>query len=77
MPRPHYPAIKLNDKWCLEYGMPSTHAIVSIAIPISILYFTRNRYDYNITVAVFIAVLWSLIICLSRLYSGMHTVLVT
>ena len=39
------PVIQLESKWALEYGMPSTHAMVGLAIPTSILYFTYGRYQ--------------------------------
>ncbi|KAK0076931.1 hypothetical protein PV325_004654, partial [Microctonus aethiopoides] len=33
-PRPACPpAVRLQNKWSLEYGMPSTHASVSVSIP--------------------------------------------
>lgn len=39
------PVIQLESKWALEYGMPSTHAMVGLAIPVSILLFTYGRYQ--------------------------------
>ena len=39
------PVVQLESKWALEYGMPSTHAMVGLAIPVSILYFTYGRYQ--------------------------------
>lgn len=68
--------IKLQRKWALEYGMPSTHAMVAVSIPFSILLYTMNRYQYNVPVGLFIAVMWCTVVCVSRLYLGMHTVLV-
>lgn len=56
--------------------MPSTHAMVGVSIPFSILLYTMNRYQYNIPVGLFIAVIWCAVVCVSRLYLGMHTVLV-
>ena len=41
------PVIQLESKWALEYGMPSTHAMVGLAIPASILYFTYGRYQVS------------------------------
>lgn len=44
-PRPSSPPVfKLESKWSLEYGMPSTHAIVGAAVPLTIIYFTSSRY---------------------------------
>ena len=48
-PRPSSPpVIQLEKKWALEYGMPSTHAMVGLAVPMSILYFTIGRYHVRI-----------------------------
>ncbi|XP_044271390.1 sphingosine-1-phosphate phosphatase 1-like [Tribolium madens] len=74
-PRPGPPVLRLQNKWSLEYGMPSTHAMVAVAFPFSFLLCTMNRYQYNIPLGMVIAVLWCSIICLSRLYLGMHSVL--
>lgn len=42
-PRPGFPVSRLQKKWALEYGMPSTHAMVSVAIPFSVLIYTYER----------------------------------
>lgn len=69
------PAVRLQDKWSEEYGMPSTHAMIGISIPFSVVLFTMNRYIYPISIGWTIATLWCTIVCMSRLYLGMHTVL--
>ena len=47
-PRPSMPpVIQLESKWALEYGMPSTHAMVGLAIPTSIIWFTYGRYQVS------------------------------
>ncbi|KAK0169575.1 hypothetical protein PV328_011867 [Microctonus aethiopoides] len=75
-PRPACPpAVRLQNKWSLEYGMPSTHASVSVSIPFSIILFTMNKYNYSITLGIIIVLIWSTLICISRLYLGMHSVL--
>ncbi|KAK9886069.1 hypothetical protein WA026_014853 [Henosepilachna vigintioctopunctata] len=74
-PRPGAPVIRLHDKWALEYGMPSTHAMVGVSIPFSVILYTMNRYVYNVPLCFLLALTWCTIICLSRLYLGMHTVL--
>ncbi|XP_017782329.1 PREDICTED: sphingosine-1-phosphate phosphatase 1-like [Nicrophorus vespilloides] len=74
-PRPGYPVIRLQNKWALEYGMPSTHAMVGISIPFSVLLFTLSRYQYNVALGLAFAVTLCTLICMSRLYLGMHTVL--
>lgn len=76
-PRPGPPVIQLQHKWAMEYGMPSTHAMVGVSIPFSVLLYTMDRYQYNIPFGLCIAIIWCTLICLSRLYLGMHTVLVS
>ncbi|KAJ8938315.1 hypothetical protein NQ318_005333 [Aromia moschata] len=56
--------------------MPSTHAMVGVSIPFSVLLFTMNRYQYNVPLGMCIAIVWCALICFSRLYLGMHTVLI-
>lgn len=42
-PRPPKPVVKLQSKWAAEYGLPSTHAMVGVSIPFSILLYTHDR----------------------------------
>lgn len=45
-PRPKSPpVIRLEDRYELEFGMPSTHAMVGVAIPFSLLIFMSGRYE--------------------------------
>ncbi|KAJ2942562.1 hypothetical protein O0L34_g11094 [Tuta absoluta] len=74
-PRPGYPVRKLQTKWAVEYGMPSTHAMVAVTIPFSILLYTMNRYQYPVHWGLLIAIAWCTLICVSRIYLGMHSVL--
>lgn len=75
-PRPSCPpVVRLQKKWALEYGMPSTHAMVGVSIPLSVILYTMNRYQYSVILGVLFAVGWCSVICLSRLYLGMHSVL--
>ncbi|KAL7305392.1 hypothetical protein TKK_0002135 [Trichogramma kaykai] len=75
-PRPSCPpVVRLQNKWSLEYGMPSTHAMCAVSIPFSVLFFTMNRYIYSFPAGCATAFLWCTLICVSRLYLGMHTVL--
>lgn len=74
-PRPGYPVKKLQEKWAIEYGMPSTHAMVGVSIPFSVLLYTMDRYQYPIYLGVIIALSWCTLICVSRIYLGMHSVL--
>lgn len=58
-PRPSCPpAVRLQKKWSLEYGMPSTHAMIAVAIPFSVIIFTMNRYVYSYPVGFIVATLW-------------------
>lgn len=75
-PRPGYPVKKLQEKWAIEYGMPSTHAMVGVSIPFSVLFYTMDRYQYPIHWGVLISCAWCTLICVSRVYLGMHSVLV-
>ncbi|CAM1297286.1 SGPP1 (predicted), partial [Pycnogonum litorale] len=44
--RPASPPVVCMEKlYAQEYGMPSTHAIVGVSVPFSLLIFTMNRYD--------------------------------
>ncbi|EEB14759.1 sphingosine-1-phosphate phosphatase, putative [Pediculus humanus corporis] len=74
-PRPSYPAKRIQKKWAEEYGMPSTHAMIAVSIPFSVLIFTMNRYIYSFTFGILFSITWCVIICISRVYFGMHTVL--
>lgn len=47
-PRPAAPpVVHLEPHYVVEYGMPSTHAMVGAAVPFSFLYFTHNRYEVS------------------------------
>ncbi|KAH9509328.1 Sphingosine-1-phosphate phosphatase 2 [Bulinus truncatus] len=75
-PRPKSPpVIPLEERYELEYGMPSTHAMVGVAIPFSVFIFMCGRYELNIPLSLLIAVTWCLLVSLSRLYLGMHSLL--
>lgn len=75
-PRPACPPVfRLQSKWALEYGMPSTHAMVGVSIPFSVILYTMNRYKYPVWAGIFIALCWSTVISVSRIYLGMHSVL--
>ena len=48
-PRPASPpVIRLEKRYELEYGMPSTHAMVGAGLPFSIFFFTIGRYEVRI-----------------------------
>ncbi|XP_066600646.1 sphingosine-1-phosphate phosphatase 2-like isoform X2 [Prorops nasuta] len=75
-PRPSCPpAVRLQSKWSQEYGMPSTHAMIGVSIPFSVVLFTMNRYTYQFPIGCLIAFLWCTLVSTSRIYLGMHTIL--
>lgn len=58
-PRPACPpAVRLQSKWSQEYGMPSTHAMVGVSIPFSVVIFTINRYIYSVPAGCLTATIW-------------------
>jgi len=74
-PRPEMPiVVQIEKKWALEYGMPSTHAMVGLAVPAASIFFTFNRFDYYLIPCLVAAASWCLLVCSSRLYLGMHSV---
>lgn len=76
VPRPSVPpVVRLDTKWVLEYGLPSTHAMVGVTMPFSIFAFSVTRYQLDWSWCLAFAFLWCTIVCLSRLYLGMHSVL--
>lgn len=70
------PVVRLEDRYELEYGFPSTHAMAALSISIS---FLRLHFDiefnsdkfWTILITCFICIS----ICLSRIYLGMHSIL--
>lgn len=49
IPRPASPpVIRMEDRYALEYGMPSTHAMVGAGIPFGIFFLTKERYIVSI-----------------------------
>ncbi|XP_066201912.1 sphingosine-1-phosphate phosphatase 2 [Saccopteryx leptura] len=75
-PRPSSPPVVILEKRIIaEYGMPSTHAMAATAISFTLLISTMDRYQYPFALGLTMAVVFSALVCLSRLYTGMHTVL--
>ncbi|KAL7044374.1 hypothetical protein ACKWTF_001898 [Chironomus riparius] len=73
--RPKSPAIKMQKKFSNEYSLPSTHAMSSPSIAVTIVYYALERYDVNLAVCAVLTVLWISIVSWSRVYLGMHSVL--
>ncbi|GCB79540.1 hypothetical protein scyTo_0016972, partial [Scyliorhinus torazame] len=72
---PSPPVVKLEVRVDAEYGMPSTHAMAATAIPFSFLLASMNRYKYPCELGLLLALAICALVSLSRIYTGMHTVL--
>uniref|UniRef100_A0A667WM58 Sphingosine-1-phosphate phosphatase 2 n=1 Tax=Myripristis murdjan TaxID=586833 RepID=A0A667WM58_9TELE len=76
LPRPlSPPVVKLETRVIAEYGLPSTHAMAATAISFTLLLSATSRIQFQFEVGLLIAVVLSSLVCLSRLYTGMHSVL--
>jgi len=72
-PRPAMPpVIQLERKWALEYGMPSTHSMVGLGIPLSFFLFSSLSLPLHIPVVT--TIVWCALVSTSRIYLGMHSV---
>ncbi|XP_056250307.1 sphingosine-1-phosphate phosphatase 1-like [Seriola aureovittata] len=75
-PRPASPpVVKVEMFYNSEYSMPSTHAMSGTAIPFSLFFMTYGRWEYPFTLGFSLALCWCLLVCISRIYMGMHSVL--
>ncbi|XP_063771979.1 sphingosine-1-phosphate phosphatase 2 [Pseudophryne corroboree] len=75
-PRPSSPpVVKLETRVEAEYGMPSTHTIAATAISFTFLLASVGRYQFPFLLGFVVALCLSTLVSLSRLYTGMHTVL--
>ena len=76
VPRPSSPPVaRLDTKWLLEYGLPSTHAAVGLAMPGTVFIFSASRYQIDYVSCAVLVGLWCLAVSASRVYLGMHSVL--
>ncbi|XP_047449362.1 sphingosine-1-phosphate phosphatase 2 [Mugil cephalus] len=76
LPRPvSPPVVKLETRVDAEYGLPSTHAMAATAIFFTFLLSAPSRIQFQFEVGLLIAVTLSSLVCLSRVYTGMHSVL--
>ncbi|KAM4543143.1 sphingosine-1-phosphate phosphatase 1 [Odontesthes bonariensis] len=69
------PVVKVEMFYNSEYSMPSTHAMSGTAIPFSLFLLTLGRWEYPSTLGFSLALCWCLLVCSSRIYMGMHSVL--
>ncbi|XP_029133731.2 sphingosine-1-phosphate phosphatase 2 [Labrus bergylta] len=76
LPRPlSPPVVKLETRVDAEYGLPSTHAMAATAISFTLLLSAPSRIQFQFEVGLLLAVTLSSLVCLSRLYTGMHSIL--
>uniref|UniRef100_UPI0037E7E0E3 sphingosine-1-phosphate phosphatase 1 n=1 Tax=Semicossyphus pulcher TaxID=241346 RepID=UPI0037E7E0E3 len=69
------PVVKVEMFYNSEYSMPSTHAMSGTAIPFSLFFLTYGRWEYPFSLGFSLALCWCLLVCVSRIYMGMHSVL--
>uniref|UniRef100_A0A3P8RV92 Sphingosine-1-phosphate phosphatase 1 n=1 Tax=Amphiprion percula TaxID=161767 RepID=A0A3P8RV92_AMPPE len=69
------PVVKVEMFYNCEYSMPSTHAMSGTAIPFSLFLLTYGRWEYPSSLGFCLALSWCLLVCSSRIYLGMHSVL--
>ncbi|XP_042593307.1 sphingosine-1-phosphate phosphatase 1 [Cyprinus carpio] len=75
-PRPASPpVVKVEMFYNSEYSMPSTHAMSGTAIPLSLFLLTYRRWEYPLLLGLSLAISWCVLVCLSRIYMGMHSIL--
>jgi sphingosine-1-phosphate phosphatase 1 len=76
LPRPSAPpVIQLEKHYSTEYGLPSTHAMTSIALSNYLFFYTYNYYHYPWIYGFIVVVSWVFLTCISRLYLGVHSVI--
>uniref|UniRef100_A0A8B9HGH7 Sphingosine-1-phosphate phosphatase 2 n=2 Tax=Astyanax mexicanus TaxID=7994 RepID=A0A8B9HGH7_ASTMX len=76
LPRPTAPpVVKLEWRVDAEYGLPSTHAMAATAISFTLLLSAPERVQFEFELGLVLAVVLSGLVCLSRLYTGMHSAL--
>ncbi|XP_019335470.2 sphingosine-1-phosphate phosphatase 1 [Alligator mississippiensis] len=75
-PRPASPPVlKLEVFYNSEYSMPSTHAMSGTAIPLALVLLSYGRWQYPLIYGLIFAVCWCSLVCFSRIYMGMHSIL--
>ncbi|XP_034017494.1 sphingosine-1-phosphate phosphatase 1-like [Thalassophryne amazonica] len=69
------PVVKVEVFYNSEYSMPSTHAMTGTAIPFCLLMLSYGRWQYPFFFGLCLALSWSVLVCVSRVYMGMHSIL--
>jgi len=76
LPRPPSPPVtKLETHYETEYGWPSTHAMVSLVLPLYMVYAAVDLgHALSLPLCLLLCFIWCASITLSRLYCGVHSV---
>ncbi|XP_068580696.1 sphingosine-1-phosphate phosphatase 1-like [Cebidichthys violaceus] len=69
------PVVKVEVFYNSEYSMPSTHAMTGTAMPFCLFMLTYGRWQYPFLFGFCVALSWSVLVCVSRVYMGMHSIL--
>ncbi|KAG7466258.1 hypothetical protein MATL_G00162970 [Megalops atlanticus] len=69
------PVVKVEMFYNSEYSMPSTHAMSGTAIPFELFLLTYGRWEYPFVLGLVLAFSWCVLVCMSRIYMGMHSIL--
>ncbi|KAM9435392.1 sphingosine-1-phosphate phosphatase 1 [Clarias gariepinus] len=69
------PVVKVEVFYNFEYSMPSVHAMTGASVPFCLFLLTYNRWEYPFLFGLSVAICWSFLVCISRIYMGMHSVL--
>ncbi|KAK6307320.1 hypothetical protein J4Q44_G00224680 [Coregonus suidteri] len=69
------PVVKVEMFYNSEYSMPSTHAMAGTAIPFTLFLLTYGRWEYPFMFGLTLAMCWCVLVCISRIYMGMHSIL--
>jgi len=76
MPRPTCPpAYPMENQHKAEFGFPSTHATAASSLSFGTLFCLFGRYNINMSLGYTLATMFTLWVCLSRVYKGMHSIL--
>ena len=67
------PAVRMELRWDNEFGMPSTHSMMALALPLSLIVFTSQKQCW--TLCLTLGIFAFLLVTSCRLYLGMHTIL--
>ena len=72
--RPHMPVVvRLQTKWAEEFGLPSTHTMMGLAVPCAAFYLTGEKFPLPASLPVLVTSAWVLLVSSSRMYLGMHS----